>query len=81
MKIDFLTRSRNGKSCGWATVDSQKVFNFDTFWLSHSPEESAFLGGLTREWQEVPAELLDRTTRANFVCYARVPANQKRPLP
>ena len=72
MIIDYRTDAKNSYDSGWATVDSRQIFNFDGFIKEHDKEEQEFLNTLTTEWKEIPEELLDLTTRQNFICYARL---------
>lgn len=72
-KIELRTESLNANTSGSAIVEAGQLFNFDGFLQDLSKEQAEFVSSLShKEFKEIPSEMLDSTTAANFRCYIRL---------
>ena len=72
-KIELRTDAVRGGQSGSAIAMAGQVFNFDGFLQDLSKEQEEFIASLNhKEFKEIPYDMLDMTTRQNFICYIRL---------
>lgn len=72
-KVELRTDAMRGGQSGSAIVEAGQLFNFDGFLQDLSKEQEEFIASLNhKEFKEIPCDMLDMTTSANFICYVRL---------